>query len=124
MCQRCQKSWMLVERSGALKLYGSCTPNKEAEADRDVGIAGEIEQYLEGEAEGEPGIAARQRPVRCLRVDGIEQMRKAVGDHDFLEQANRDEAGRDAELTLPARNVDLPAELMHHFRPARQGPGD
>ena len=51
-------------------------------------------------------------------------MREAVGDHDLLEQADRDEAGRDAELTLPARNVDLPAELMHHLRPARQGAGD
>ncbi|MGY4430365.1 hypothetical protein ACVWWO_002842 [Bradyrhizobium sp. F1.13.1] len=51
-------------------------------------------------------------------------MRKAVGDHDFFEQADRDEAGRDAELALPARNVDLPAELMHHLRPARQRAGD
>ncbi len=51
-------------------------------------------------------------------------MRDAVGDHDFLEQAERDEAGCDAELPLPARHVDLPAELMHHLRPARQRPRD
>ena len=57
MCQRRQKSMMLVALYGELKLNGSRMPNISAEPDRHVGVAGEIEIDLEG-------VGERRRPTR------------------------------------------------------------
>ena len=45
---------------------------QQAQPDRDVGIAGEIEQDLEAEAEREPRIAIGQRSLGGLRIDRID----------------------------------------------------
>jgi len=74
MCQRCQKSWMLVDRNGALKIEGQLTPNSMPEGrDRDVRRSGKVLLDLETEAERQPGFAVRHPTELGVRKDRIEQ---------------------------------------------------
>jgi hypothetical protein len=120
MCQRCQKSWILIERNGALKLNAK----QQAEPDRNVGITGKIEQYLEAEAERQPGVAVGHQTERRLRVDRVEKTPDPVAEDDLFKQADRDKGGGNAELALPARRIHLATELVHDLRPTRQRTGD
>ena len=120
MCQRCQKSCMLVERNGALKLNGKLHAEQQAKPDRDVRVSREVEQDLENEAEREPGFAVWHRAHVRLRVDRIDDAADRIAENDLLDQPDRDERDAERELALPARRINLPAELVHHLRPARE----
>ncbi len=97
---------------------------QQAEADRDVRIAGEVIQNLETEAERQPGFPVRHQTELGLGIDRIEQASDPVAEYDLLEQAHRDEADTEAELALPAGRIYRAAELMHDLGPPRQRPGD
>src|SRR6185437_5939194 len=97
---------------------------QQAKPDRDVGIAGEVEQDLDVEGEREPGVTIGDHANLRLRIDRIDIVRDAVGEKDLLDETDGDEADRDRELALPARHIDLAAELLHHLRPAHQRTGE
>src|SRR6185312_9062258 len=97
---------------------------QQAKPDRDVGIAGEIEQDLDVEGERKPGIAIGDHAIPRLRIDGIDIVRDAVGEKDLLDEADGDEENRNRKLALPGGRIDLAAELLHHLRPAHQGTGE
>ena len=97
---------------------------QQAEPDRDVGIAGKIKQDLDIEAQRQPRVAVGHRTQQRLRIDRIDDAAEPVGQKDLFEQAHRDEGNAETEFALPARRIDLAAELVHHLRPARQRPGE
>ena len=57
-----------------------------------------------------------------LRVDRIDDAPDRIAEQRLLDQADRDEGDAERELALPARRINLPAELVHHLAPARERP--
>ena len=90
---------------GLRKFCGKTKPEQQREADRDVGIAGEVAVDLGGVAVGGqqhvgPAVGLRDGEHRFDERPG-----QIVGDHDLLDQAERDqrEPGADRDAVRVAR---------------------
>ena len=62
--------------------------------------------------------------MACLHINGIKQASEWIGKPRLFNQTDHDEGHADSEPPLPARPVDLPSELVHYLRPARQRSSD
>ena len=129
MCQRRQKSWKVVAENGRSKFCGNTMPISRREPDGDVGVAGEVAVDLDREApEREQHVGrAVARGRRQHRLDELAS--DEVGDHDLLQQPDRDQGHRraDAHVAGVARLRDLRQDLArpddragHDVREERQ----
>ena len=103
-----------------VEVLGEDEPHQQGQADRHVGVAGEVAIDL-----GRVGVGRHQRVRRRVglrhREDGIhDRPREEVGDHHLLDQAQGDErqARRDGNAIGVARARELRQELARpHDRP-------
>ena len=96
MCQRRQKSMRLSGEVGAVEVFGEAEAHEQADAERDVGVAGEVEVELEGVA-----VDAGQDLETAVEGGGVEDagdevFGEEVGDEELLDQADADEEERAA----------------------------
>ena len=94
---------MLVARNGALK----------SNPDRNIRIAGEIEEDLEPEAQRKPSRAVVQRGNCGCLVDRVQNLADRVAQSDLFDEAGHDEGYAQCAALFPVVGKRIAAELSN-----------
>src|SRR6266446_5788025 len=109
---------------GRIEIERQLDAENQSEPDRNVGIAGKVEENLEPESEREPSASVGHWTGRRLRVDRVEHAPQWIAQHGFLDQTDDDERGAERTATLPSGSKYLVPILLPDLRPSCQGAGN
>ena len=105
-----------------IKIVGNFDAEQQCQADRDVGIAGEVEKDLERKAKREEAVPSTTAGGSSL-VDRVQHPPQRIAEQRFLDQPDNDEGEPRAKSLLPP-GAKHRAELMTYLGPAAERAGD